>query len=138
MRMKKKKNTFKVRKVGTHGDGGQQQLFLKQIFFVEEQNHGRGAKPTRIDNLGHTHHEMHVNTATNGVATQNTTTEIDTYLLKQGQRFGHAIAVFVFKQLLIVLGNGRHKQDRGDVLKAVDPLPKDKQKNAQNERPRRA
>jgi hypothetical protein len=43
-------------------------------------------------------------------------------LLKQRQGLRHAVAAFILKQLLVILGYGSDKQDRGHVFEAMNPL----------------
>lgn len=42
--------------------------------------------------------------------------------VEQGERLLHTVDRLIFKEQLVVLGNGDQEQNRGDVLEAVDPL----------------
>lgn len=42
--------------------------------------------------------------------------------VEQSQRFLHTVDGLIFKQQLVILGDGDQEQDGGDVLEAVDPL----------------
>lgn len=69
------------------------QLLLESVDLVEEENDGRLDEPPRVADR-----------------------------VEQGKRFLHTVDRLVFKQELVVFGNGDKEENRGHVLEAVNPL----------------
>lgn len=68
-------------------------LLLKQVLLVQEQDHAGVLEPPTVADL-----------------------------VEQVQRLVHAVLARLLVQHLVVLGDGSHKDDRCDIVKAVDPL----------------
>ena len=68
-------------------------LGLEEVSLVQEQDHG-------------------------GVGEERIVADV----IKQIQCFDHTIGIHILKQVLIVLGDSRNKDNSGDTFKAVDPL----------------
>lgn len=73
--------------------GAHGKLLLESVDLVQKQDDGRFDEPPRI---------------ANGI--------------KQGQGLLHTVDRFVLEEQLIILGDGHQKQNRSDILKAVDPF----------------
>lgn len=73
--------------------GADGQLLLEAVDLVEEENDGGLDEPSGV---------------ANGV--------------EQGESFLHTVHGLIFKQQLVVFGNGDQEEDGGDILEAVNPL----------------